>query len=319
MVYVTSALIKRASARMSNIQCKRLSAEDLKDVVAFVGNHPSGGMSPDDAHRIITGLVRGPEAVMDLHDEAGRLAVAAVVDTCANVDDSADLAILGIRGQQLPPAGFQLLFEQAEEVTRQGPRGSLDITLMPERASWEQSLRARGYEPAHTQYSMECPGAVPLPPLRKPLPEGWRWMDAEDDQLADYHRVVSEAFSTVPGAFVPPLEEMLVALKHAVRRPRVLVEGRRVRAFATVRVHERAEGAVGEVRTIGRDPVLRGAGLGEHALQQALALLRQDAPIVKFELEVTARNEAALKLYQRHGFRIVHSMPVFRRRLPRQG
>ncbi len=77
---------------MSKLQCKRLSAEDVKDVVAFVGDHPSGGISPDDAHRIITGLVRGPEAVMDLHDEAGRLAVAAVVDTCANVSDSADLS-----------------------------------------------------------------------------------------------------------------------------------------------------------------------------------------------------------------------------------
>lgn len=304
---------------MSRIQCRRLSTEDLKNVVAFVGNHPSGGMSPDDAHRIITGLVRGPEAVMDLHDEAGRLAVAAVVDTCANVDDSADLAILGIRGRQLPPAAFQLLFDQAEETTRQGPRNSLDITLVPERTSWEQPLRARGYEPAYMQYGMERPGDAPLPPLRKPLPEGWRWMDAEDDQLADYHRVVSEAFSTVPGAFVPPLEEMLVALKRAGRRPRVLVEGRRVHAFATVRVHERAEGAVGEVRSIGREPALRGAGLGEHALQQALALLRQAASIVKFELEVTARNEAALRLYQRHGFQIVQRMPVFRRRLSRQG
>jgi ribosomal protein S18 acetylase RimI-like enzyme len=229
------------------------------------------------------------------------------------------LAILGIRGQQLPPAGFQLLFEQAEEVTRQGPRGSLDITLMPERTSWEQPLRARGYEPAYMQYGMECPGDAPLPPLRKPLPEGWRWMDAEDDQLADYHRVVSEAFSTVPGAFVPPLEEMVEAVKRAARRPRVLVEGQRVRAFATVRVHERPEGTVGEVRTLGQEPILRGAGLGEHALQQALALLRQAAPIVKFALEVAARNEAALELYQRHGFRIVQSMPVFRRRLPRQG
>jgi ribosomal protein S18 acetylase RimI-like enzyme len=304
---------------MSKLQCKHLSVEDLKDVVAFVGNHPSGGMSPDDAHRIITGLVRGPEAVMDLHDEAGRLAVAAVVDTCANLDDSVDMAVLGIRGQQLPQAGFQLLFDQAEEVTRQGPKGSLDITLMPERTSWELPLRARGYEPAYMQYRMECPGDAPLPPLRKPLPEAWRWMDAEDDLLADYHRVLSEAFSTVPGTFVPPLEEMVVALKRAGRRPRVLVEGRRVRAFATVRVHERPEGTVGEVRTIGRDPTLRGAGLGEHALQQALALLRQAAPIVKFELEVTARNEAALKLYQRHGFQIVQRMPVFRRRLPRQG
>jgi ribosomal protein S18 acetylase RimI-like enzyme len=303
---------------MSKIQCKRPSAEDLKDVVAFVELHLSGGMSPEDARRILGGLVRGPEAVVDLHDETGRLAVAAVVDTCANADDSAELAVLGIRERQLPPEGLQLLLEKAEDITRRGPRGLLDITLMPERATWEQPLRARGYEAAYVQYGMECPGDAPLQP-RKPLPEGWRWMEVEDDQLADYHRVVSEAFSTVPGAFVPPLEEMRAAIERASHRPSILVEGGRVRAFATIRVHERAGGAVGEVRTLGRDPLLRGAGLGEHALQRALTLLRQAAPVVKFELEVTARNEAALRLYRRHGFQIVQSMPVFRRHLPRQG
>ncbi|WP_338865707.1 GNAT family N-acetyltransferase [Myxococcus stipitatus] len=267
----------------------------------------------------MTSLVRGLDAVLDLHDEAGRLLVAAVVDTCVNVDDSADLAILGIREQPMTPAGLQVLFENAEEVTRRGPRGFLDITLTSERSHWEPALRERGYERAYSQYLMERPGDVLLPRLSGLLPEGWHWMDAEDDQLADYHRVVSEAFSKVPGAFVPPLEEMVGALRRGGRRPRVLSEGRRVRGFATVRVHERASGAVGEVRSIGREPALRGAGLGEHALQQALTLLQQEAPIAKFELEVAARNEAALKLYQRHGFRIVQTMPVFRRDLSRTG
>jgi ribosomal protein S18 acetylase RimI-like enzyme len=303
---------KVESAEVIGLTCNRLCVEDLKDLVAFAGRHPSGSLSPADAERIVRTLVRGPDALLDVHDHRGRLAVAAVVDTCVNVDDCADFAILGVREDVWSSAALQFFFDKAEEVARRGPRGALDVILAPERASWAGFLRARGYETAYLQYTMECPAsAVPPSPMR-PLPESWRWMEIEDDQFVDYHHVVSAAFADVPGAFVPNIEEMKLALKQARWRPNVLVEGRRVRAFATIQLHERAGGLIGEVRSIGRDPGLRGAGIGEHLLQHALALLRKAGSVKKFELETTARNEVALRLYRRYGFEVVQSMPVYR-------
>ncbi|ATB28615.1 GNAT family N-acetyltransferase [Melittangium boletus] len=284
------------------------------EVATFVQAHPAPGMSLDDARRIVTSLVRGPEAVLDLEDERGRWVVAAVVDTCASVDHSADLVPLGLREREVTPQALHHLLDRAEACVLQGPLSTLDITLTPERESWEEPLRARGYAPAYSLYALERPAEGPPLAPRAPLPQGWRWMELEEDQLPDYHRVVSAAFASVPGAFVPPLEEMAQAVSRAERRPHVLVEDRKVHAFTTVRVHAREDGLAGEVRTLGREPGLRGTGLGEHALGRALELLRAER-VTRFELEAAARNDAALRLYQRHGFQIVRSVPLFRRRL----
>jgi|GEM_PF-4388685 len=193
------------------------------EVATFVQTHPVPGMSLEDAHRIVTGLVRGPEAVLDLEDERGRWVVATIVDTCANVDHSADLALLGLREREWTPQALHHLLDRAEACVLQGPLSALG-------------------------------------------------------------------------------------------RPQVLVEGRKVQAFTTVRVHTREDSRTGEVRTLGREPGLRGTGLGEHALGRALELLRAER-VDRFELEAAARNDAALRLYQRHGFQVVRSVPVFRRRL----
>jgi ribosomal protein S18 acetylase RimI-like enzyme len=294
---------------------KPFTEDDLADAMAFIVDHACSGIDLVDARRILTTLVRGSDAVIDLHDKHGRLALAAVVDTCANVDDSADLAILALGGGELAESGVRTLLECAEAATRRGPRSALDVALAPERADWKQLLVKRGYEPAYALFRMECAGDASLLNFGKPLPKGWHWVEVGDDQIRNYHRVVSQAFSDVPGAFVPSLAEMTTALKNAPWRPSVLMGAGGVRAFVTVRVHERSDGAAGEVKTIGRDPALRGTGLGEHALRHAIDLIRRAAPVGIFELEVAARNTAALDLYQRRGFRVVQTIPVFRRQL----
>jgi ribosomal protein S18 acetylase RimI-like enzyme len=280
----------------------------------FVQAHPAPGRTQEDAQRLATRLIRGPEAVLALDDERGAVVVAAVIDTCASADASADLALLALREPTLSSEVFQALFDQAEACVRDGPLSALELTLAPELATWEPALRARGYAPAYATHVLER-AAEPAPtPPRQPLPEGWRWHEVDDAWLPDYHRVVTAAFAPVPGAFVPPLEEMAQAVKGARWRPQVLVEDGRVRAFVTVRVHERGAARVGEVRSLGRDPDLRGQGLGEHLLARALELLRAQG-VERLELEVAAENDAALRLYLRQGFQSVRRLPVFRRRL----
>ena len=64
----------------------------------------------------------------------------------------------------------------------------------------------------------------------------------------------------------------------------------------------REPGGVGAIQNLGILPSLRGRGLGTALLLQALHGFRR-ANLGRALLEVTARNEAAIRLYRRLGFR----------------
>jgi len=61
-------------------------------------------------------------------------------------------------------------------------------------------------------------------------------------------------------------------------------------------------GGVGAIQNLGVVPGARGRGLGTQLLLQALHGFR-DAGLLRGMLEVTARNEGAIRLYRRLGFR----------------
>jgi GNAT superfamily N-acetyltransferase len=65
-------------------------------------------------------------------------------------------------------------------------------------------------------------------------------------------------------------------------------------------LHER--GGVGAVQNVGVMPAFRGRGVGEALVLQALHGFRR-AGLCRAQLEVTARNEGAQRLYRRLGFR----------------
>lgn len=280
----------------------------------FCATHPVAGMTPELVVRMLHDLVRGPDAVLDVRADGARIAVAAVIDTCANADDSADLVLLGQAAGGLDAASVDALVAGAEDRVREGPRTILDVPLDPPRASWHTVLEARGYREAYAMFAMTRPAEPARPAARVALPPGWGWQRLGDEWLADYHRVVAAAFATVPGAHVPPLEEMVQAMKRRPHRPSVLVGDGAVRAFADVSVHDTTEGRVGELRFLGRDPALRGHGLGDHIVLHAMAeCLAGD--VTRLELDVAARNRSALVLYERHGFQVVRQMPTLRRHL----
>jgi ribosomal protein S18 acetylase RimI-like enzyme len=286
----------------------------LPGLEEFCATHPVAGMTPELVDRMLRNLVRGPDAVLDVRADGARVAVAAVIDTCANADDSADLVLLGQVAGGLDAVGVDALVASAEDRVRGGPRAILDVPLDPPRESWNTVLEARGYREAYAMFAMVRPAERPQPAARVALPPGWRWQRLDDERLADYHRVVVAAFAAVPGAHVPPLEEMVQAMKRRQHRPSVLVGDGAVRAFADVVVHDTTGGRVGELRFLGRDPALRGRGLGDHIVLHAMAeCLLGD--VTRLELEVAVRNRSALVLYERHGFRVVRRMPVLRRLL----
>jgi ribosomal protein S18 acetylase RimI-like enzyme len=288
------------------------TAEWVADLVAFCVEHPVRGLDEALARRLLGSLCRGADAVLDVRDDHRRLAVAAVIDTCENLDGSADLALVGQVAAGLSPEAVSATLARAEEVVRQGPRRLLDVPLDAARRSWEPVLRARGYAPAFSLFLMERLGDAPPVPAGRPLPPGWTWSVLRDEWVADHHRVVAAAFAAVPGAFVPPLAEMSAALRASRRRPLVLRDGDRLVAFCQVAVHDTPDGRIGEIRTLGRDPARRGEGIGDHLILRGIAELRAER-VNRIDIEVAARNQVALRLYERHGFRVTEQVWVLRR------
>ena len=63
----------------------------------------------------------------------------------------------------------------------------------------------------------------------------------------------------------------------------------------------------GAIQNVGVVPEYRGLGLGEALLLKALTGFRT-AGLVRVYLEVTARNESAIRLYRKHGFRCTRTL-----------
>lgn len=291
----------------------RIANSELEPLVAFASRHPAG-LDGSLVRRIVMHLVRGPDAVLvmtESTEDPTVRALAAVVDTCTNADDNADLELLGQSGT-LSPGQLDALFQLAERVAGAGPRSAIDVAVTADRGSWGSVLEQRGYDTAYTLFDMSRRVDLPLVDDVAPLPEGWAWRELEWPYFSEYHRAVAASFVSVTGARVPPLEETVRALHAAIHPPHILLAHNRLAAFSQVELH--ADGT-GELRSLGRAIEFRGRGLGDHIVRHSVEHLVERGAR-RLRLEVATRNTAALILYRRHGFELGHQARVFRRATP---
>ena len=148
------------------------------------------------------------------------------------------------------------------------------------------------------------------PPPAAHLPAGFTWMPW-DDGLLDLHAdVLFRSFHEEIDALVfPSLGDRVGCqqLMNEIRRKRGFVPGATWLVACddgycgTVQgVSERT--GLGAIQNLGVLPRYRGRGLGSALLLQALAGFRRAGLGLGF-LEVTAQNDAAVRLYRRLGFR----------------
>lgn len=258
------------------------------------------------AKRIVEHLVRGPRSLLVLQPDGQPRALAAVIDTCDSVDDTAMLELISLSRGPLGSAALRQLIQRAEAIARSGPRRGLDVALPPGSGPWA-AAEALGYAVAYGLFELQRDAHLPLAPARTALPPGLRWQALSPPLYADYHRVVAAAFADVPGALVPSLGELVRAVQASGRPPRILADGGGVAGFVRVGITD----GVGQIHSVGRDPRLRGLGLGDHLVREGLSELIGSAGRVV--LEVAARNTQAVHLYQRHGFEQLHQTDVLRR------
>ncbi len=159
------------------------------------------------------------------------------------------------------------------------------------------------------RYRMELDLRQPLPPV-PPLPDGYFWLPWDDSLLAGHARAKFASFhAEIDSQVFPSLgsESGCAQLMRAIRlKPGFLPGATWLLACGadycgTVQgVRERS--GLGAIQNLGVAPAHRGRGLGAALLLQALHGFQRGC-LPGAILEVTAQNEAAVRLYRRYGFR----------------
>jgi mycothiol synthase len=159
------------------------------------------------------------------------------------------------------------------------------------------------------RFRMELDLARPLPAV-PPLPDGYFWLPWDDSLVAAHARAKYASFGAeIDSQVFPSLatEDGCVQLMRAIRhKPGFLPGATWLLAYGpdycgTVQgVRERTGN--GAIQNLGVAAAHRGRGLGTALLIQALQGFRR-AGLKAAVLEVTAENDAAVRIYRRLGFR----------------
>jgi GNAT superfamily N-acetyltransferase len=157
------------------------------------------------------------------------------------------------------------------------------------------------------RYKMEV-GLAGLPPPE--VPPGFTWVAWHPSLLEAHADVLYESFHLeIDAAVFPSLGDRAgcaCLMTEVVRKGGFCPEATWLLwgpsgPCATVQgLRERT--GVGAIQNIGVVPALRGRGLGQAVVLQALHGFRR-AGLGRAQLEVTAQNDVALRLYRRLGFR----------------
>jgi ribosomal protein S18 acetylase RimI-like enzyme len=159
------------------------------------------------------------------------------------------------------------------------------------------------------RFRMELDLQLPLPPVPA-LPRGLEWLPWCDDLLERHALVKFQSFCDEMDGFIFPnlgCHDGCLRLMRDIRRKPgfrpeatwLIVDGET--ACGTIQGVREHPGC-GSIQNVGVHPAYRGRGLGTALLLQAVWGFRRQS-YHKATLEVTAQNEAAVRLYHRLGFR----------------
>ncbi|NLS79188.1 MAG: GNAT family N-acetyltransferase [Chloroflexi bacterium] len=199
---------------------------------------------------------------------------------------------------------FTRLWEVA--VTQCALRAAQRILLVCDRASAAGGGFARhvGAGVAFTEYRMRLDPARAAPPPEAPRLRLRPAAGADLRELAEQNALY----------FGGGVEEQLEILRDMLGQPDSTTYAAWLDGRIVGKVDLRANAQEGWVYGLGIRPEYRGQGLGRELLARAVALLRERRPAAIL-LEVEARNERALSLYQSAGFVQERTYDYWERRL----
>jgi ribosomal protein S18 acetylase RimI-like enzyme len=163
------------------------------------------------------------------------------------------------------------------------------------------------------RYRMELELSSSLP--RPVLPDGFAWVAWNDSHIDTHAAVLFDCFRDELDARIFRSFTSLTGCRELIRAIRAR-DGFLPGSTWLVATGDGPVGTIqgiaesgrwGAIQTVGMVPECRGMGLGEALLIKALAGFRA-AGLARVYLEVTARNETAIRLYRKHGFRCTRTL-----------
>lgn len=274
-----------------------LNDENRAEIIAFFVQHSGGVLDAAHVTDRLSTLIASPAHAVGLGEPL--VGAATLIDTCHNSSDAAELTLFATDNAAIP-----LLLSWGEALAREGPRSAIELPRWPrDSASTEQLLQA-GFSFSYSMFTMtRTDGPIPA---SRPLPSLFVWTDLSEAHIDACHATLRQAFAEVPGAYITALPQF----RERVRRQPVRLILHNDRVAAVLRVDR--VGDTGHIYSLARHPDFRGAGLGEAILDEAMRLLSGAGRAV---LEVAARNQRALSLYQRFGFHVDGCQDVWSKRL----
>lgn len=274
-----------------------VSSDTLKELVDFCAEHP---VQDTDAARCLERLNSGPQAIIDWRE---RGLVGVLLDAVLGDNGVIPFEIVGLTNNRLTPQLVSdVLAELAMRAVKLGAKSNeLAITTIwqPYRALIERV----GYQHSYSDYDMVCHnsnwGAD------RPLPPGAVWYDAWPDWVHSYTEVLKTGFADVPGAFVPPVDEVIRYLQQSNICARILIKNGKGIGLLRYTKHNNY------INAVVRAGDVKGQGVGQLIMDEARRHLTIDTDNdMPMTLSVVDTNTAAIKLYHRCNFHLERDVPV---------
>jgi ribosomal protein S18 acetylase RimI-like enzyme len=292
---------------VESLKLAPLRLENLDAICRFNERLTAGALPASGQKSVLTEIVSGPDKVCDVSLEDQRVGIGVIIDSCANAHDAAELSILALDGN---PSVMEEILSWALPILQEGPKQVIDLpnwSVLPFPPEW---LERHGFTLGYSMYTMKFDPGLRQEPVPE-LPKEWRWQEYDDRYFEGYFETVRESFKEIPGAFIP--EESAFRKRCYTLHPKasLLLEGDEVVGFVRIQLNGPQ---TGELAILGRHPKFRGRGAGLHIVERGLRQL-QALDAFDIHLEVAATNRKALALYERFGFQLTGTRPVFRKKL----
>jgi ribosomal protein S18 acetylase RimI-like enzyme len=269
-------------------------------LAAFIAQHLLPGLPADPAFLI--NLSGGENCIADIWKDGQRVAVALLIDTCANYSDSGEILFLAARTNPVPEDIFLCALTALEAQAAKGPRRNIEINLKEPVLIHRALLAQRGYALDYTLHEMQ----IETVPAQSPadLAANMRWVGVDDTNKRAHFDLICESFADIPGTHIPEWDMFRDRPPNDLHA--LLLVDEMPAAF--IQLMTTPDG-YGEINIIGRGQKFRGIGLGDILLQESLLRLSQ-AGMKRAGLFVATTNTGALDLYKRHGFMLKNSVDV---------
>jgi ribosomal protein S18 acetylase RimI-like enzyme len=271
-----------------------------KEWIAFSQAHAfRPKYSPAMVERFLTELSSGPQQIIDIRDENGRIALGVVIDKIQNPGGSANLEILGIRESADMHTVLRRLAVEARlrvPTTRTG----FQMAVPPEYAD---ALLDVGLKPYYETFEMQNLSLRKREYLAPPQIEL-----ARDEDKDEIYNVLCETFAENLETSIPEEASWKSNFLQNANSRFYLWRESGIEGFALLK--HGTEDDAGEVALIGVRPRKRGQGLGRKLLDHCLFEAAQ-LGLTSCRLTVAAENPHALGLYLEAGFEVVERSCCF--------